>query len=36
MVDQLSVLYRRLVLWKEGAASGTDEHEVADPAARVA
>lgn len=36
MVDQLSVLYRRLVLWKEGPASRTDEHEVADPTARVA
>jgi len=36
MVDQLSVLYRRLVRWKEGPASRTDEHEVVDPPARVA
>ena len=36
MVDQLTVLYRRLVLWKEAPASRTEEHELADPPARVA
>jgi glycosyltransferase involved in cell wall biosynthesis len=36
MVDQLTVLYRRLVLWKEAPASKTEEHELADPPARVA
>ena len=36
MVDQLTVLYRRLVLWKEAPAARTEGQAVQEPPARVA